>query len=281
MLVQLIQLPFDSGHAGARMGRGPGHLLAHGALDRLLAAGHRVEAIRVEPRTRFPTEISTAFELSGRLAHQVRMAANQKRFPLILAGNCFSAVGTLAGLARGGPVGVIWMDAHGDLHTPESTRSGMLDGMALATAMGLCWRALAADVPGFRPLPPEHLLLVGQRDLDPAERELRERLMIPLVAPGGSSADAELEAALDALRQRVERVYLHLDLDVLDPDAAAPANAFAAPGGLSPERLLETIDKIRQRFRVSAAALAAYDPALDRDNRVARTALAVMEALTV
>ena len=80
-------------------------------------------------------------------------------------------VGTLGGLGTG-PTGVRWFDAHGDFNTPESTLGGFLDGMALAIATGRCWIGLAATVPGFTPVAEENVVLVGARDLDPAEGEL-------------------------------------------------------------------------------------------------------------
>ncbi|MBA3389460.1 MAG: arginase family protein, partial [Rubrobacter sp.] len=87
-------------------------------------------------------------------------------------------------------------------------------------------------------------------------------------------------AAIEALRARVERVYVHLDLDVLDPDEADPANEFAVLGGLTLEELEEAINMIHKRFNVAAAGFASYDPTFDAEGVVLRAALACAKKLT-
>lgn len=274
MRLRLIEVPFDSGHWGARMGRGPGALLAAGAEARLRAAGHAVETERVAFPSPFPTEVATAFRVAGALAERVRAAAWQSRLPLVLAGNCLSAAGALAGLGRE-EVGVVWLDAHADFNTPETSESGFLDGMALAVATGRCWRPLARTLPGFRPVDPGRVLLVGARDLDAGERAELEEAGVDRVAPEAVGA---LPAALDRLRERVDRVYLHVDLDVLDP-AEGRANGYAAPGGLSLAAVREAIRGVRERFRVRAATLSAYDPAHDADGRARAAALDILAGI--
>lgn len=233
----------------------------------------------------FRTEVATTFELHAALAHRVAATAAQGRIPLVLSGNCGAALGTVAGLALAGAadVGVVWLDAHGEFNTPDTTTSGFLDGMGLATMTGHAWRALAAAVPGFRVLSAERLLLVGTRDLDPAEAELLRRSRVGV-------ADAErirrdgvervLGPALDALAAHVRRVYLHLDVDVLDPTGGR-GNAFASPGGLSADDVLATVAAVRRRFAVAAAGIASYDPAGDADGRVARLAARVLGAVSL
>src|SRR6187551_1045646 len=176
-MIHLIQVPYDSGHRNARMGRGPLHFHEHGAVDRLRAAGHEVAESLIEVPSPFPTEIGTSFALHRALADTVRGAVTAERFPLILAGNCGSALGTVSGLHSAtphdsSPIGVIWLDAHADFNTPDTTTSGFLDGTALATLIGECWHALTGAIPGFRPVSDTDVVLVGARDIDPAE-ELR------------------------------------------------------------------------------------------------------------
>src|SRR5262249_14904010 len=151
MTFHLLTVPYDSARRGERMGRGPDALLAAGVAEHLRGQGRAVVVERVETADAFPLEVGTTFDLVRRLAAGVRAALAAGHFPLVLAGNCFSALGTLAGL--GEEVGVAWFDCHGDFHTPETTPSGFLDGMALAGAVGLCWTKVAAAVPGFRPVP--------------------------------------------------------------------------------------------------------------------------------
>lgn len=275
MYVQLIEVPYDSGHWGTRMGRGPGALAAAGAAARLREAGHAVEAERLSVPAPFPTEVATGFHLARALSERVRAAAWHSRLPLVLAGNCMSCLGALAGM---GPeeAGIVWLDAHGDFNTPETTTSGFLDGMALAVATGRCWGKMAAGVTGFRPVDPSRVLLVGARDLDPAERVALGEAGVERVAP--EAVETALPAALERLRERVERVYLHVDLDVLDPSEGR-ANGFAAAGGLSLAQALGAVRGVRERFQVRAATLSAYDPAYDADGRAREAGLRILEEI--
>jgi arginase len=280
VLVQLIHTASDSGRVGARMGQGPGRILAAGAAERLAAAGHQVETIRVEPRSPFPTEITTAFEIGRALSRQVRMASRQRRFPLILAGNCMASLGVVSGLPRG-RTGLVWLDAHADFHTPETTRSGFLDGMALSTLAGHCWSTLTASTPGFHPVATEDILLLGARDV---EQEERERLLAHDLlwrdVPAMRADPEQVTGSMIRLGETTDRVHLHLDLDVLDPDAVAPANGFAAPGGLTLPELLELIGRLRGCCRLGSATIASFDPAFDAEGRMCAAALEVLDALT-
>lgn len=272
--VRLLEVPYDSGRREVRMGRGP-EALRGPVADALRARGHAVETERVESGAPFQAEVATTFELARVLAGRVREARREGSFPLVLAGNCSASLGVLGGIS-GGPVGVVWMDAHGDLNTPETTRSGFLDGMALSVALGRCWREMAGGVAGFRAVPEEHVLHVGGRDLDPAEEETLSGSGILRVRPGES-----VKAALETVAARVQRVYLHLDLDVLDPSEGR-ANGYAAPGGLSLREVLDVILEVSGRFDVCAATLSAYDPEHDPEGRVpaaaARLGVAALDA---
>jgi arginase len=275
MNIRLIAVPYDSGIAGWRMGAGPDHLLRAGAADRLREAGHAVTVDRVELPSAAP-EIAAAFRIAAGLSERVSAARADGALPIILAGNCATAMGTLAGLADADPA-VLWLDAHADLNTPETTRSGMLDGMALAIATGRGWPALAATIPGFRAIPDAYVCLVGTRDVDAGEADLLHRSASTMIAP--ADVPARLPAALDTLRTRTATVYLHIDLDVLDPREGT-VNAFAAPDGLRVDDVLELIAAVRSRFRLGAVALAAYDPSFDADGRIAAAAIAILHALT-
>lgn len=261
------------------MGQGPGHLIAGGAVERLRASGHGTEVIRVAPQDRYPAEIASAFGTAAEVARQVRSAIRQRRFPVILAGNCFSSVGAVAGLPPRGR-GLVWFDAHGDLHTPETTTSGFLDGMALASILGHAWTTLSGTVPGFSPLPAGHALLAGTRALDAAEEDAARRWGLPVVPLRTLTERPDLLAdAVETLGGSAGAVHLHIDLDVLDPAAAAPANAFTPPDGLAPGALLEILAGLRSRLPLASLTLSSYDPSLDRDGAVRDTALAVLETV--
>ena len=262
------------------MGRGPEHLLHNGLLETLRARDLDVRVTVVESEDDFPAEVATGFELSGLVSDEVREAAQATEFPLVLSGNCAISVGTIAGLR--GDLGVVWFDAHADFNTPETTTSGFSDGMGAAMAVGHCWGAMAAGIPGFAPLPESNLLFVGTRDVGEAERRRLDESEATVVGArpireGG--VQGALGPALDALRGRVECVYVHLDLDVLDPGEVGPANGYAVAGGLSRGEVEEALALIGERFFVEAAGIASYDPSLDREGGVSKTALALVGAL--
>ena len=165
----LILVPYDSGQRGVRMGAGPERLLNSGLKEHLLKQGHATNVRIIEPAAQsWRAEVQTSFELMRAVAESVRAARTANSFPVILSGNCSAAIGVIAGL--GSRLGVVWLDAHGDFNTPQTTMSGFLDGMTLATATGRCWVELARTIEGFEPVPENAVVLLGARDLDPGER---------------------------------------------------------------------------------------------------------------
>jgi arginase len=244
----LIQVPWYLGREHPDLSRGPGVLAE-------AIGGETVVVPRPEPRP-VPNEVADSFDVIRSVRSAVSEAVADGRFPLVLAVNCFTSLGTVAGVRRN--VGVVWFDAHGDFHTPQSTPTGFLDGMGLAMLTGDGWDEMRAGLPS---VPAENVLLVAARDFEPTEAERIE-------ASALRRADADtLEAALDALSARVDAVYVHIDLDVLDPSVAR-ANVLAVDGGLDTEQLEQALGAISSRFEIVAAALTAYDPSQDQEHRV-------------
>ena len=273
MDIQLLAVPYDSGNRGARMGAGPEALLDAGLERALRENGHTVHTKVAELAAgSWQAEIQTSFDLMRMLSHAVREARNAGRFPIVLAGNCSTAVGTLAGLPEG--TGVAWFDAHGDFNTPETTTSGFLDGTAVAIITGRCWKQLAATV-GFRPVPDERVFLVGTRDLDPLEGKMLSDSSIEVIEP--EKIRTGLARALNAVGQHVEQIYVHLDLDVLDSSVAA-ANSYALAGGLTLEDIEYALSEIARELRIIAVTLSAYDPAADASRHAARAAIRLISA---
>lgn len=269
MDVQLLAVPYDSGNHRARMGAGPEALLEAGLERALQEKGHRVHTKVAElPDGSWHAEIQTSFELMRMVSSAVREARESGRLPIVLAGNCNTAVGTLAGLGAG--VGVAWFDAHGDFNTPETTTSGFLDGTAVAIITGRCWTQLAATVPEFEPVPDDRVCLIGTRDIDPLEGVLLDESGVDVIEPGKLRSD--LAHTLASIRQRVQKMYVHLDLDVLDAEVAA-ANNFAVSGGLTIEDVEYALSQIAEHFRIAGVTLSAYDPAADTDGAAARAAI--------
>jgi len=285
MKIQFLLVPYDSGRREWRMGRGPSFLLRHGVGSSIRALGHEVDAEYVEPsgvespNPPASTEIATSFSLYREVAVRARAARTSGAFPVVLGGNCGVTLGATA--ADGGDVGVLWLDAHGDFNTPETTTTGFLDGMGLAALTGRCWRRMTAGIPGFCVIPDANVVLAGARDLDAPEEELLSESEVTVVrGPSIRSAGvaAALLPALDALRERVSRLHFHLDADVLDAKEAR-ANHYAAEGGLTIAELGELARLTAQRFEIASAAVTSYDPAIDTAAVVPRAIGAALEEL--
>jgi arginase len=271
--VALLVVPYHLGHEGVGMGAGPDALVAAGLAAGLESDGYEAELVRVERSGQATNEIGASFDVVRAVAERARDAAQTGAFPVALAGNCMTSIGVVAGLGR--DVGVVWLDAHADFNTPETTMSGFADGMGLSILTGSGWEALRATVPGYRPVSDANVVLLGVRDLDPAERERLDRSRVTVLEPREVGA---IGPVLDDLRTRVSDVYLHLDLDALDPSEGR-ANPFAVDGGLSAADVERVVGAVGERLRIRAASLTAYDPAADPEGRIPPTALALARSI--
>lgn len=260
MKVSLVTAPYDSGHRDAGFGRGPRVLLAAGLADELARRGHDVAVEDIgavgDEQGR---EIATGFAVCAAVAAKVSAVIEAGRFPVVLAGNCLTAAGAVAGERADS---IVWFDQHGDLNTPETSTYGFLDGMALAVVLGQCWGPMARTIPGFRPVEPQNCLLADARDLDPDELELLQRLPVTRA----SCADAPEKAGrLGAAG--IVRTHLHVDLDVHDPGALR-VNRYARPGGPDPDQLRQAVCGVAASVPIAGLTLTAYDPAFDPGSRV-------------
>ena len=274
MEIQILAVPYDSGHRGLRMGAGPEALLKAGLVETLREEGHKVHVRIAELDERqWQAEIQSSFELMRMLSAGVREARAAKRFPIVLAGNCNTAVGTMAGLGAAN-TGVAWFDAHADFNTPETTTSGFLDGTAVAILTGRCWSQLAATVPGFSPIADDRVSLIGTRDIDSLESALLDDSAVKVVSP--RHLKDNLPKALQSIGEHVDDIYVHLDLDVLDA-AVASANTFTVAGGLTLADMDYALSRIGDGFAIRGAALTAYDPEADTNGVAARAAIQLIK----
>lgn len=276
--IRLIDVPYDSGHRGARHGAGPGVLLAAGAADRLAASGADVGAAPVRLPDGLGLENGTSVAVMRAVADEAARAVGVGASPVVLAGNCGVTLGVVAGLgaASGSRVGVLWCDAHGDLQQPHTTASGFFDGMGLAMLTGRVWQTLAASVPGHTPLPDEAAVLVGGHDLDEAEEELIAGSALTHLPPRAFADGDAVTDVLDRLAAQVDVIHLHVDLDVLDT-AIAPANSYAVPGGVQPADLVRLAREAAARRPLVSLTVASWDPSLDPQHRMRDTALDLLE----
>jgi arginase len=180
--------------------------------------------------------------------------------------------------SRSAASGVVWIDAHADFNTPASSHSSFWPGMTLAVVVGDCgesvWSAL-----DWRPVAPDRVALLGVRSLSPAEEAARlARSPLHVVRWREGAAQGSVRTALDHLAAEVDCVYLHLDLDALDPSIGSGVVDPPVPGGLSAEQLYEVLDQVCERFAITGATLATYTPARD-DGATLPVAVGAVERL--
>ena len=181
---------------------------------------------------------------------QVDDALGAGLLPVLLASDCSICMTTLPTVLRYVPEArIVWLDAHGDFNTPETTPSGFLGGMCLAAACGR-WDAGLGD--GV--LDPARVVMTGVRDLDGGERVELERAGV------GTAPPEKLAGALEG-----DAVFVHLDLDVLDP-TVLPAQ-FPAPGGLSSEGLRDLLGELAESATVIGVEITAFDSPEDEGER--------------
>jgi arginase len=162
--------------------------------NQLRDAGHDVREATIElPHDVSQHEMARTVAIQRELGRAVREAVTADELPVVLAGNCSTAVGTLAARPAGSVV--IWFDAHADFNTADTTITGMLDGLALSMVTGRAIQTMTASVQGFIPVDESHVILVGARDLDAAEEAALAASPIARV-----SADTAASHIADALR---------------------------------------------------------------------------------
>ena len=261
------------------MGAGPIALVDDGIASVISSLGSEVTFTWVESAG--SDALGSAVEHAEQVAEIVKSALEGERFPIVLAGNCMATVGAFAGASHSG-TGLAWFDAHADLNTPETSTSGFLDGMAVAALLGWCHSDAFKHVRPRWTLAERNLLLVGGRSFDPAERQAIASGAVALLTPAEASAGAARTSRLGRYSESIRDVYVHLDLDVLDPEQCGAANSFSAPGGLSVDTVATVVRELASDLPLVGITVSAYDPGLDDADRVSAAALRLIaEAVTL
>jgi arginase len=275
----LIYVPFMAGDAAHPVSRAPDRY-AQAGVGRLLAgkgvlAG--VDRVNIHPAAR--TDVMAAAAVSRVLQKTVRSAVTAGQLPIVLAGSCDAAIGVIAGLDPG-RCGVVWVDAHGDFNTPESSASGFFPGMSLAVVTGHCHQQLWASLDGRRTVPDELTVLAGVRSLSPAAEASRLRdSAIQVIAWDQGRPQGDITRALDRLASQADQVYLHIDNDAFDPQVAPGVVDEPVPGGLSLAQMEDLIRAVTARLPVAAATIATYTPANDHQDQTLTADLRIIDLL--
>jgi arginase len=247
--------------------------MAEGGIQRILAgmgATVRVDEARLTPEE--ATEYGGWKKLGMSLGHYADIVSRNERegyFTVGLLATCPSMPGLVAGLQHSGPgaapirIGMLWLDAHPDFNTPETTRSGSLGGMPVAVATGRALRRMRLDAKLDPPLADEQVVMGGVRLTDPLEQELLDSSRIQHVSVDDlRSRSAAVFAQLDRLSRTTDKLYIHIDMDVLDPREVM-GHQNKVPNGPSSEELAALFEEIFRRYPKASAIGFATIPSTD------------------
>jgi arginase len=270
----LVKMPYRGARNVPELSDVPDYLERGGIRERLSLLGATLSPVRTVTLT--PEESRQYGEwhrlglANGHLAEIVAGNEMEGLLSVGLLANCSSLMGMLAGLQGSDPaggsrnVGLVFVDAHGDFNTPETTLSGMLGGMPVAVSAGLALQNLRLKS-GLDPaIPTEHIVLAAVRDLDPLERELVESSDIQMLTTQDIRDRSEnLHAQMRRLSEATDIIYVHIDMDVLDPREVA-GHPLTVPDGPTSAELAAALTEMFRYEKVAALGLAST-PAGEND----------------
>jgi arginase len=283
--ITVVGIPMDLGQARRGVDMGPSALRYAGLHSRLRALGYAVDDrgnIEIAERSTLPPEGGMAFlpavvRACERMYEAGREAVAQGRVPIFVGGDHSISMGTIGGVTHDSPCGVLWIDAHGDFNTPETTPSGNIHGMPLAALCGLG----ASDLVNLgRPGPKlqtQDVVLIGIRDLDAPEKALLKDSGIAVYTMRDIDARGVADVAREALDRlsHLSRVHLSLDMDCMDP-REAPGVGTPVTGGLTYREAHLLMELIADESTVGSIDVVEINPILDLRNRTAEIALELL-----
>ena len=294
MNIELLGVPMDLGSGRRGVDMGPSALRIAGVASALAARGHRVidggdldiknmEEIPIGNRhARYMGEIARA---SGLLSKAVERIIERRRFPLILGGDHSIAIGTISGVAahcrkKKKRLGLLWVDAHSDIHVPKTSPSGNIHGMPLAALFGLGPKELSGvGGPGSK-LDSSRVALVGIRSLEDGERKHLAELGIRVYTMSEIDRDgihAVMSDALARVTDGTDCLHVSFDLDAVDP-TLAPGVGTPVKGGLDYREAHTIMELIAASKRMTSLEVVEVNPILDERNRSAVLAVELLES---
>jgi arginase len=282
--VAVIGAALDLGQGRRGVDMGPSAIRYAGLEERLVSLGYTVrdhgnvetavpEATTLhDERARFLPEIKAT---CARIAAKVVEESGTGATPLVLGGDHSVALGTLGGLAAvHGPGGVLWIDAHADINTPETSPSGNVHGMPLAAALGLAGEAFASDAWPLPALDPRRVALVGLRQADAGERKLLREAGVRVF----TMSEIDRVGVERAVREALDHVsgpgfvHVSLDMDALDPEVA-PGVGTPVRGGLTYREAHLAMELVAESGLAGSLEVVEVNTILDRENTTAVTAV--------
>jgi arginase len=283
--VSIIGFPMDLGADRRGVDMGPSALRIAGLQAKLEALGYKVEDngdIKIEIMERQKIKnaklkyIDEIIKTSKMLAEKVEKVLEKGSFPLCIGGDHSMALGTISGIAsyckkRKLRLGVIWIDAHSDMNTDESSPSGNIHGMPLAALLGLGYDELVNFL-GFSPkLHPENCALIGIRSIDEAEKLNIKKFKVPIYTMNDIDKlgiHRIIAKVLKQFREKVDHIHISFDVDSVDP-LVAPGVGTPIPGGLSYREAHLLMETIAECGCMSSLEIAEVNPILDHKNQSA------------
>ncbi|MFC0126386.1 arginase [Ralstonia solanacearum] len=272
---------------------GPRALLQAGALQRLQTSdthGGLVHGIELatpagHSRSARLAALPGVAGFSRALADATAHSVHEGHVPVVIGGDHSCAIGTWSGVASAlrpaGPLGLIWIDAHLDSHTPQTSDSGAIHGMPLAALLGHGPRELTQVREAGPKLLPQHVVVIGARSYEPAERALIDRLGVRVIDAGEVARGGLRAVMADAIRivtANTAAFGVTLDLDAFDP-AVAPGVGSPEPGGLTGQDMTQALAACARDARFAAFELVEYNPRHDKGGITARLALDLLGAV--
>jgi arginase len=266
--VALLKQPFVPNGTS----KGPETMASGGIQPMLEKLGATVRVVDIALTSEEEPEYGGWKRLGFALGHLGRAVAQNLRegyFPIGLLGTCPSMPGMAAGLQHSGPtrdplrIGLFWLDAHADFNTPETTRSGSLGGMPVAIATGRCLTRMRLDAGLEPPLSERHVVMGGVRLTDPLEQRMLDDSFIEHVGVDDLRTNSPAIARqFDRLSQMTDRIYVHIDMDVLDPREVM-GHGNKVPNGPTSEQLAAVFEMIFSRYPKASSIGFASIPAKD------------------
>lgn len=272
--VALVQMPYTGARNVPELSDNPAYLYRHGIADTIQTMGFMLAPARVVALTAADEKAYGSWHrmglANGHLADLVAANGRAKTLTIGLLGNCTSLLGMLGGLQHAGPpgrlqrVGLVFIDAHGDFNVPETTLSGMLGGMPVAVAADMALHNLRRES-GLDPgIPTASIVMGAVRDLDPLERELVDASHIQrLTTEDLVSHPDKVRAQIERLARSNDVIYVHVDMDVLDP-REVPGHPLKVPNGPTSLELASALAEMFRYPKVAALGIAST-PANERD----------------
>ena len=284
MPVHIVTVPYRYDEYQDGMGRGPKALLRSGLRNRLDAAGvstsDPVESI-LKDEERVSGPIAANIGALGRNTARIVAESLEDGDPvLVIAGDDTATIGVISGVevARpGAKIGLVWIDAHADFNTPETSFSGILAGMPVAILAGLAGPIWRENANLAHTLPTDHIVVAGVRMLDDKERTLLKSTDVRLIEAKSSQRSQLFEAAIERLASRTDVIVVNVDLDVLDPQYVPSASTPEA-NGLSPRQLAWMIREVTKHGTTVVVCITSLNPGGgSRGEKSINSTLAVLE----